>query len=205
MYNIHCTLSASIHICFVYTPPREETKHFYSMRRKRAFLVRKKGMTWTYFGRALIWFCLLLIIPPIDHDLAREDLVIIAALLIDWLFCSSSNQNNNWSTSFHSRSHRFSSSSIFNIVQEKRCRLYCVDISWQAPSYTTCHSHPVLGFSKTKSTSELVFVAFFLLSPFYSYRRVYPKDLVLQNCTSPAAHIHLWRKVQQLSCRRGNY
>ena len=83
MYNVHCTPS-TIHICCVYTPPTlEETKHFYSMRRKRAFLVRKKGMTWTYFGRALIWFCLLLIIPPIDHDLAREDLVIIAAFLID--------------------------------------------------------------------------------------------------------------------------
>lgn len=81
IYIVHYQLV--IHICFVYTPPREETKHFYSKRRKRAFLVRKKGMTWTYFGRALIWFCLLLIIPPIDHDLAREDLVIIAALLID--------------------------------------------------------------------------------------------------------------------------
>ena len=115
MYNVRCTLCA-IHICYVYPPPREETKHFYSMRRKR---VRKKGMTWTYFGRALIWFCLLLIIPPIDHDLAREDLVIIAALLIDWLFCSSSNQNNNWSTSFHSRSHRFSSSSIFTLFKRK--------------------------------------------------------------------------------------
>ena len=175
------------------------------MRRKRAFLVGQKGMTWAYFGRALIWFCLLLIIPPIDHDLAREDLVIIAALLIDWLFCSSSNQNNNWSTSIHSRSDwQVVFYFLHCIVQKKRCRLYCVDISWQAPSYTTCHSHPVLGFSKTKSTSELVFVAFFLLSPFYSYRRVYPKDLVLQNCTSSAAHIHLWRKVQQLSCRGGN-
>ena len=124
IFTIHFTTFHTIHNCFVYTPPPvEETKHFSSMRRKRAFLVRKKGMTCTNFGRALIWFCLLLIIPPIDHDLAREDLVIIAALLIDWLFCSSSNQNNNWSTSIHSRSDK--SFSIFNIALFKRKDAVC--------------------------------------------------------------------------------